>query len=71
MSICSMDEEGAFLEADLPDPIYMRLNKYVSEVLCKLQPEVPRQIVTQFCNTGVSRIRSRLLIDTYTLLLAS
>ena len=42
LSICSMDVEGAFLEAELPEPIYMRLSADVSNVLCKLQPEVPR-----------------------------
>ena len=38
MSLCSMDVEGAFLEADLPYPIYMRLSDDVSEVLKKMEP---------------------------------
>ena len=42
MSICIMDVEGAFLEADLPDLIFMRLSKDVMDVLRKLQPDVPR-----------------------------
>ena len=42
LSICSMDVEGAFLEAEVPEPIYMRLGVDVSNILCKLQPELPR-----------------------------
>ena len=38
LSICSMDVEGAFLEAELPEPIYMRLSADVSNVLYILQP---------------------------------
>ena len=37
-----MDVEGAFLEAELPEPIYMRLSADVDNVLRKLQPVVPR-----------------------------
>ena len=33
MPIYSMDVEGAFSEADLPDQLYMRLSKDVSDVL--------------------------------------
>ena len=32
MSLRSMDVEGAFLEADLPNPIYMKLSDDVAEV---------------------------------------
>ena len=38
MSICSMDIEGAYLEADLPEPIYMRLSKDATESLNSLAP---------------------------------
>ena len=38
MSLCSMDVEGAFLEADLPYPIYMRLSNNVAKVLRKMKP---------------------------------
>ena len=37
MSICSMDVESVFLEADLPYPFYMRLSDDVAKVLTKME----------------------------------
>ena len=40
MNICSLDVEGAFLEADLPDPIYMKLVNDILNVIKKLSPNL-------------------------------
>ena len=39
MNNCSMDVNGAFLEANLPEPIYMHLSKDVTEVVRRLYPD--------------------------------
>ena len=46
MSLCSMDVEGAFLESDLPYPIYMRLSDDVAEVLMKMDHRDTRAELT-------------------------
>ena len=44
--------EGAFLEADLLDPIYIRFSKEVHDELRKLQPDMPRD-----CSTIIVKLK--------------
>ena len=39
MTMCSLDVEGAFLEANLPEPIFMRLSDDVANVVRKMNPQ--------------------------------
>ena len=55
INICSLEVEGAFLEADLPDPIYIKLGNDILNVIKKLSPNL---IKTNGC--GIVRLKKAL-----------